>query len=453
LNSARRYHPRMTSLPRIDPDTLPEGSGPLLVAFSGGLDSSVLLKTLAHCDWARQRGLRALHVDHGLHPDSAQWSRQCEDACAALEIELIVRKVEVRADGGGLEQAARQARYAAAQALMHAGEVLLTAHHLDDQAETFLLRALRGSGERGLGAMRPLRRFGPGWLWRPLLSTPRETLLVAAKALQLAWIEDPANAQQRFDRNFLRAQVLPLLRQRWPDAAARLALSAQRSAEASDRLMQVDAEDLAQVQTLDPNALSLPALRALPAVRRIRVLRHWLQVLGVALPPRSAVAQIEEELLPARSDSAAEVRWYGQRLRAWDNALHLLPQVPSWPAHWQSTWDGSAALELPDGHRLELHDGLGSRRRDAALPEPVVVRVRAGGERIRLGAGRPAQTLKNLLLSLRVPPWQREHLPLLYSAASGELLAVADLLIIDRVRDELLRQGACLRWCGPYGLQ
>jgi tRNA(Ile)-lysidine synthase len=442
----------MSALPQIPSDALPADSGRLLLAFSGGLDSSVLLAALAGSRWARSRGLRALHVDHGLHPQSAQWAAHCRRACAAHGIELILRQVVVCSEGSGLEQAAREARYAAARSVMQAGEILVTAHHLDDQAETFLLRALRGSGERGLGAMRPLRDFGPGWLWRPLLAVAREELLAAASVLGLAWIEDPANAEQRFDRNFLRAQVLPLLRQRWPDAAARLARSAQRSAEASIRLDELDAVDLAQVQSLDHCVLSLPALRALPAPRRARVLRHWLVERGQGLPPSAVLAQIERELLNARGDSDAEVRWATTRLRAWDDSLHLLPQLPAWPADWQARWDGREPLALPDGHRLELHDGLGARHPEAALPQRVVVRARSGGERIRLANGRPSQKLKNLLLSLRVPPWQRPHLPLLYSD-SGELLAVADLLMVEDLRSALLQRGACLRWCGPYGLR
>jgi tRNA(Ile)-lysidine synthase len=437
----------MSPLPEIDPSVLPDGSGPLWVGFSGGLDSSVLLAALASSEWARDRGLKALHVDHGLHPASADWAERCVRVCRDLDVPLRVSRVKVKARSGGLEQSAREARYAAAAELMHTGDVLVTAHHLDDQAETFLLRALRGSGERGLGAMRPLRPFASGWLWRPLLSTPRESLQAAALALGLEWIEDPANAEQGFDRNFLRAQVLTLLRTRWPDAASRLALSARHCAEADQRLQQIDAQDLARLQLLDPRALSLPALAALPAPRRKRVLRHWLHRLGAPLPPATALAQIEQELLSARADSEAEVRWGETRLRAWRGALYVLPSLPAWPPDWQAQWDGGQPLRLPDGHRLELQNGIGERHPSARLPKPVQVRARAGGERIRLDAGRPRQSLKHELQRLGVPPWQRPHLPLLFDC-EDQLIAAADLVIAKPLREALRTQGACLRWCG-----
>ena len=186
---------------------------PLLVGYSGGLDSTALLHLLAR--EPAHRGLRAIHVHHGLQPEADAWADHCARTCAALGIGLEIVRVQVARDTGeGLEAAARRARMAAfAQALENDG-VLALAHHRDDQAETFLLRALRASGSDGLGAMRPWRRFGPGWLWRPLLDLPRQALVDYARAHGLDWIEDPSNASDDHDRNYLRRRVLSLLRER-----------------------------------------------------------------------------------------------------------------------------------------------------------------------------------------------------------------------------------------------
>jgi tRNA(Ile)-lysidine synthase len=198
----------------------------ILVGYSGGLDSSVLLHLLADDADARRNGLRAIHVHHGLHPDADAWAAHCERECAALGLPLQVVRVEVDRDSGlGIEGAAREARHRAFAEALRDGEILALAHHRDDQAETFLLRALRGSGVDGLASMRPWRAHAPGWSWRPLLDIARDALRDHAATHGVRWIDDPGNNEAAFDRNFLRNEVMPLLRQRWPHAAARRLLA------------------------------------------------------------------------------------------------------------------------------------------------------------------------------------------------------------------------------------
>jgi len=238
------------------PDPAPAA---VLVGLSGGLDSSVLLHALAQQPRYRRAGLRAVHVHHGLHPDADAWADQCAAVCAALAIPLQVLRVQVPRDGGhGLEAAARQARRAAFAEALAAGEWLALAQHRDDQAETFLLRALRASGADGLAAMQPLRGFAHGKLWRPLLALPRDALQAYAQRHALQWIEDPSNADPGFDRNFLRLRVLPLLRQRWPHAAAALARSAQLCGEAAALLEQDDQAALEALLGPSDAAMPLP---------------------------------------------------------------------------------------------------------------------------------------------------------------------------------------------------
>lgn len=433
----------------LDSRALPSDA-PLALACSGGLDSRALLQLLADAQWARARGLRVLHVDHGLHPDSAQWAEHCAREAAGLGLDIELLRIEVPGGSGGLEDRARRVRHAALESAIRPREVLVMAHHQDDQAETFLLRALRGAGERGLGGMRVLRAFGHGWLWRPLLATPRSAIEAFANSRGLRWIEDPSNTDHRHDRNFLRLAVMPLLRHRWPQAGAALAASATLSGAADARLQMLDAIDLARAQQLDPTVLDLDVLMGWDAARRTRVLRAWLRELGCALPPPTVLLQIESELLSARADSDAEVRWQGHRLRAWRRALHLLPELPELPTALDLHWTGDPPLQLPDGHSLALCDGLGDVRSGARLPAPVQVRSRQGGERMRLSCKRPSQSVKHLLQDLGVPPWQRRHLPLVWSL-EDELLAVGDLLLREDFAADLQAAGLCLRWLGPFG--
>lgn len=406
------------------PDPAPAA---VLVGFSGGLDSSVLLHALAQQPHYRRAGLRAVHVHHGLHADADAWAAQCAAVCAALAIPLQVLRVQVPRDSGhGLEAAARQARRAAFAQALAAGEWLALAQHRDDQAETFLLRALRASGPDGLAAMQSLRSFAHGMLWRPLLALPRSDLHAYAQRHALRWIDDPSNADPGFDRNFLRLHVLPLLRQRWPHADAALARSAQLCGEAGALL---DDGDQAALEALrdDPAApLSLPGLRALPAPRRARVLRRWIGQAGLPPLPAAGLAAVERSLLHARADASAQFAWHGATLRSWRDALHAERDPPPLPADWQAQWDGHAPLALPDGRRLRLCGAA-----PLGFDAPLLVRLRQGGERIVLPGRSHSQALKHLLQEHAVPPWQRARLPLLFEGdrllAAGTGLVAAPL--------------------------
>jgi tRNA(Ile)-lysidine synthase len=408
---------------------------PILVGLSGGLDSTVLLHLLARDARLRANGLRAIHVHHGLHAEADAWAVHCEALCAGLDVPLTIARVEVRDDGDGPEAAAREARHAAFERELRDGETLALAHHRDDQAETFLLRALRGSGADGLGAMRAWRAFGRGWLWRPLLAQPREALRDHATTHGLRWIEDPSNADPRFDRNFLRQRVLPLLRERWPRVDASFARSAALGAEAADALAHID--DAALDALLDGDSLPSSALRALPADARARSLRRWILHLGLPPLPADGLRRIESELLPAAGDRIPHYDWSGARIVQWRGRLHALRKGDEWPVDWRRDWDGGSPLVLPDGGRLALE---GAQRFDAALR----VHARVGGERIVLPGRTHSHALKHVLQERDVPPWQRARLPLL-SAADGALLAAGTDILAAPFADWLATRGACLR--------
>lgn len=421
-------------------DALPAlGAGPLCVAYSGGMDSCVLLHALAALPQARTRGLRAWHVHHGLHHGAGDWARHCESVCTALAVPLTISPVSVARDSGtGPEAAARDARRAAFAEGLADGETLALAHHGDDQAETFLLRALRASGPDGLGAMRPLRRFARGWLWRPLLGVPRAALLEYARAQRLEWIEDPANDDTDLDRNYLRHRVLPLLRERWPQADAAFALSAALCAEAAVLLAGEDATALAAARGVDRGTLLIERLLALPAARRARVLRRWIGELALPPLPAQGVARIEQDLLAAESDSEAAFAWSGAVVRRWRGQLHARREQPPLPEDWQTGWDGSAPLALPGGGRLLLEGAT-------AFDRPLRVHARRGGERIALPGRGHTHALKHVLQDLGVPPWRRARMPLL-SDAEGALLAAGDVAYSTTFDAWLRERGARLVW-------
>lgn len=409
---------------------------PLCVGYSGGLDSTVLLHLLASAP--RAAGLRAVHVHHGLHPHADAWAQHCERTCAALGVPLDIVRVTVVPDGNGLEAAARAARHAAFERALAPGEVLVLAHHRDDQAETFLLRALRASGPDGLAAMRRWRAFGAGSLWRPLLAHGRDELQAWAQAHGLSWIDDPSNADTRLDRNFLRQRVMPLLRERWPQADATLARSAALSAQAHELLEEGDALALAEAGTADPQALSRTRLMALPEARRARVLRGWIASLRLPPLPANGVERIETELLDARGDAQAQFQWQGAAVRAWRDVLWAGPDSPALPQDWHARWDGATPLALPHGGMLRLQ---GADRFDEAL----TARARHGGERIALPGRDHSHALKHVLQDLGIPPWERERLPLLVDR-DGDLVAAGDVAFSDAFDRWLRDRGARLCW-------
>jgi len=298
--------------------------GAIAVAFSGGMDSSVLLHALAQLPAARARGLRAIHVDHGLHADSARWSEHCERCACALDVPITacVASVE-RASGTGLEDAARTARFAVFEQQLAAGEFLALAQHRDDQAETILLKLLRGAGPEGLGGMRTLRQFAQGYLWRPLLAVPRSMLHDYAQAHDLRWLEDPSNADDSLRRNFLRQEILPRLTQRWPEAAAALTHSARWARAAADFIADQAASALAQLRGTDPATLRWRDWLQLPDALRDPVLRLWLRELRLDEPAHFHVTELERQL-QAANDRHPCVAFERTELRRRRDLLHAM---------------------------------------------------------------------------------------------------------------------------------
>ena len=399
------------------------------VALSGGLDSTVLLAALA--ELARMRGflqdVRAVHVDHGLHADAAQWSRASAEAAARAGVRCEVVRVDARgARGESPEAAAREARQAAFRRCLAPGEVLLTAHHADDQLETVLLQWLRGGGLRAVAGMAALAPLGDqAWHARPLLGFSRGELESFAHERSLPWIADPSNDDPRFDRNYLRHAVLPRVRQRWPGAARNVARVAGFARDALELEAAVAAQDLAA--TRRGAALELAALLRLPEARQRAVLRAWLAALGLPPPAAATLAALRRDAGAAAADRNPRTAWPGAVVHRYRGYLHAVPPHACAPLV-EGRWHTGEASVYACGTqaRLELEAATGEGLSRARLPAIVQVRRRAGGERFVPAGGAHRRDLRKWLQERAVLPWRREQLPLLVDD-DGRLVAVADL--------------------------
>ncbi len=395
----------------IEPPALAPGAV-VHVAYSGGLDSTVLLHFLAHYN-PRFR-LRAVHIHHGLQALADDWAEKCARFSASLGVQFELLRVQIDGlDPAGPEAAARTARYEALRGLMQPGDCLATAHHRSDQAETVLLRLLRGSGVQGLSAMRILRAFPPGWLWRPFLELPREQLYGYAQEHGLRWIEDPHNRDPRYSRSWLRTELTPLLRERFPQVEESLARTARLSAEAAMLLDELAAQDLAQAALGE--SLGVGALQDLGAARRHNLLRYWLRQHGFEMPSADTLERIQREVLDAAEDAEPLLAWAGCELRRYRDRLYAMPPLPPAPAAQPAmAWIGE---ELP------LPPGCGVLLLPRPPPQGLSVRFMRGGERFRPAGGAHSRTLKNLFQEAAVPPWVRLRTPLV--EADGELVYIA----------------------------
>lgn len=383
------------------------------LALSGGLDSVVLLHALVALRDQHPLELRAVHVHHGLSPHADDWADFCGRLCAAHAVELTVHRVRIaRDDPAGIEAAARRERQRVFAALD--ADFLLTAHHQDDQAETLLLQLLRGAGPKGLAAMAEMQAPS-GWraaLLRPLLSVARADLLRAAQERGLAWVDDESNQDVRYRRNALRHEAMPLLARHFPGAGRTLARAAALQADAADlldELARLDAREAIAGDRLDCAAL---ARLSIPRARNL--LRHFIERHDQAMPSLRRLDEVLRQLRDAHGDARVRVSLGPMACWRYRGGAYLVPAGP--PQAGAVDWHGETTIRVPAAGVSVRMDGVtGTGLSRAALAAgKVTFGVRAGGERLRLHAGGPRRSLKNLMQEHAIPPWQRERLPLMW---------------------------------------
>ena len=387
----------------------------LAVALSGGIDSMALLDAACELAPSRRIELSAIHVHHGISPHADDWAAFCAEQCAARGVPLAIHRLAIGdARGTGLEARARKLRY---ERLRGANaDLVALAHHADDQAETLLLQLMRGAGPHGLAGM---PAFAPGRpsLLRPLLGLTRATLAAYASVRRLAWIDDESNAEPRYARNFLRHEVVPRLRQRFPGYPATLLRAARHQGEAAallDELAQLDAAD-----AVAPGGLARERLEELSAPRARNLLRWYLRRQGLRAPSEARLNDMLRQLLEAGDDARIRIAQDGAELGRHRGRIAVHAPVG---APFVRVWSGEREVALPGGV-LAFEPACGAGVAAAMVGgTSVTLRSRCGGERIRLAAHRPRRAVKKLLQEAHMPAWERQALPLVWS--NEELVAV-----------------------------
>jgi len=387
----------------------------LALGLSGGLDSVTLLSILLELAPALKFSLRAVHVNHGISPNAARWAEFCGGLCTRLGVPLQLESVDISPHRHlGLEGAARRSRHEAF-ARVDADFVVL-AQHSDDQAETLLLRLLRGAGLRGLAAMSALRSI-PGMrarLLRPLLAVSRAEIETHARLRGLEWVEDESNADTIRRRNFLRSDVFPLLERQFPGARATFARAAAHLAEARELLDEMARSDFERCAGAE--GVNVADLRGLGEARAKNLLRYWCETKNIEPLSAARTGELLRQLSESRPDARIGLAVPGWTFLRYRERLYLRHASETIGRNLCEVWDGANALPMLSlGGVLKFKPEEGRGLSLAKLRAGrVTVRLRQGGERLRLDARRPRRTLKNLFQERGVPPWRRDRLPLVY---------------------------------------
>jgi tRNA(Ile)-lysidine synthase len=383
------------------------------IAYSGGLDSHALLSL---CHWVRQDypdiTLRAIHVNHQLSPYANQWARHCQKVCADYAIDFFERNVQIeKGKNLSLEEVARDKRYVEFAECLNLGDVLLTAHQQNDQAETVLLQLCRGSGLKGLAAMPPIKSFARGHHARPLLGFTRLKLEQYAKDRHLVWVNDESNNDTKLTRNFLRRDILPLLNERWPAVKETIARSATHCAESQVLLEKYGVTLLKNIENESSKTLSVTKLMQLDEAHQHLILRTWIKQNGYRVPNTKKMALIRQEVLLAGPDRLPCLSWQGAELRRYRDELYIMANIEKEVMKGSLIWNFSHPLILPGIGTLSAQQFEG---RGLRAGMQVSVGLRQGGE-VMLLPRRGRRTLKHLFQEWNIPPWERDRLPLLFA--------------------------------------
>ena len=418
---------------------LEANAGRVIVAYSGGSDSHVLLQYLqANLD----RPVEALHVNHGLSPNADQWQQHCEAVCDALNLPLTSYNVEVDRSGS-LEANARAARYAVFELALKTGDALLMGHHRDDQIETIFLNLLSGRALLGVQGMPKERELGRGWLFRPLLDRTRDELRAYARSQALAWIEDESNLDTEHDRNYLRQRVLPLLHQRWPEFASTIVGQEQKSARYLEHLEQEANADFARLR-IALDCIDYAGFVELPETRAVALLRCWLRNIGSDRNPGSETLRNAVQVLSSKTTESATFDLGGYQLQHFRSRLVLV---------YRSELRESDSVQLR-GEQGRFGAGILSadivKGRGISVPfRQLNFKSRQGGEKLLVNGHH--RTLKNVFQASGYPPLVRDQIPLIF--VDDELVGLAGIerwhipmVVADPFRPPEDAEGCDINW-------
>ena len=400
------------------------------IAYSGGIDSHVLLHLCATASNFRDR-LIVVYINHGLQEAADDWGRHCAEQCQLLSVRYRNISVDAKPTlGESPEEAARNARYKALQGLLDQNDVLLLAQHREDQLETVLLQLFRGAGIQGLSAMPARMDFGNGVLLRPLLNIAKQEIQLYADGNGLRWICDPSNLCDDFDRNYLRNQVLPLLKLRWSALDKTVSRSAKHCADANALLNELQEPILDSISSSVDHSLCLTKWLAYKDKQRRWLLRAWLQRSGLKPPSEAILHTIIQQVVFAREDAHPQVFLQGCYVKKYRQRLYCLASSYLRTSSLMKLWlEEENAMQLDNGYWLQRTRARSGIDKRLWQMHTVTIRQRSGGETLKLPGRVGQHTLKNLYQEAGVPPWERDLRPLIYF--DDRLAAVAGLWVAE----------------------
>ncbi|MFW5442741.1 MAG: tRNA lysidine(34) synthetase TilS [Methylococcaceae bacterium] len=407
---------------------LPPQTERVIIAYSGGIDSHVLLHLAASISDIKSK-ITAIYVHHGLQSDADLWEKHCEAVCLALNVRYKCLKVNAqKVVGQSPEEVARDQRYQAFKKIVANNDVLLLAQHREDQMETVLLQLFRGAGVQGLSGMPLSIAFGHGLMCRPFLDVPKQLINEYADENQLCWVEDPSNKSNDFDRNLLRNQILPQLKKRWPALDKTIARSARHCATSHELSQDIAQKLLNSVCDKADETLSISQLLELEVNKQQLVIRQWFTNQCLRMPSEKMLQRIINEVVAAKQSANPMVQGRDYCIRRYRDKLYCLKEFYDDQLLQEKKWPTSLKqLGLGGGQVLAVKDAAEGILKELWDNSEVSVRFRKGAEKISLPGRRGHHTLKNLFQEKAIPPWERNNIPLIY--LNDDLAAVTGLWI------------------------
>jgi tRNA(Ile)-lysidine synthase len=417
----------------------------MTVALSGGVDSVVLLNLLHQLQKKHHFTLKASHVHHGLSQNADKWANFCEKLCRKLSVPLDIHYIQLpKKKSLGIEGEARQLRYE--KLLQSKSDVVVLAHHGDDQAETFLLQLIRGAGVKGLSSMAHFDETRR--LWRPLLNTSRIDIESYAKLHKLKWIEDESNENTDFDRNFIRSKFLPILKNRFNHIFKVISRSTSHLAEAQNLL-----DDLARLDLKNylksnkyKHKLQVNTLNKLSISRAKNVLRYWLEMNDQLMPSKDLLEELLRQVLTAKKDATIKIQLSKAfEIRRYQDEIYIVKKNPQNQKNYEMIWNGESKILLPNGSILTFKKVKGRGINLKFLKDnKLKISNRKGGEFFKPDQKRPTKKVKQLLQESDLPPWEREKLPLIF--VGKDLVYVPGFGIENRYQAQPLNMGLEVTW-------